>query len=52
MSTSQEILKDLADIIVNASNEKRDLSSQEIAYFDAMFEKALKLSSLESENLK
>lgn len=45
MSQSQDILKELADMIVNASFEERNLSSVEYEYFDIMFEKALKLSS-------
>ena len=50
MSESQEILKELAEIIVNASNEDRGLSSQESEFFEIMFEKALKISSSDEEN--
>jgi hypothetical protein len=45
MNKSHEILKELADIIVNASLEERSLSAVEYEYFDVMFEKALKISS-------
>jgi hypothetical protein len=45
MSQSLEILKELADMIVNASFEERNLSDVEHEYFDMMFERALKLSS-------
>jgi hypothetical protein len=50
MSQSYKILKDLADIIVNASYEERNLTSIECEYIDTMFSKALKLSSSEDEN--
>jgi len=49
MNQSLEILKELADIIVNASLEKRVLSEQEHVYFDQMFDKALELSFLQDK---
>ncbi|MEX0854702.1 MAG: hypothetical protein WD018_02930 [Nitrosopumilaceae archaeon] len=45
MSQSLEILRELADMIVNASWEERNLTAVEYEYFDVMFEKALKLSN-------
>jgi hypothetical protein len=45
MSQSLDILMDLADMLVNASLEERNLSPVEYEYFDIMFDKALKLSS-------
>jgi hypothetical protein len=50
MSQSLEILKELADMIVSASFEERNLSAVEYEYFDTMFDKAIKLSSSEAEN--
>lgn len=41
-----EILKELADLIVNASMEERSLSNSELQYFDEMFDKALELESI------
>ncbi|MGI0022738.1 MAG: hypothetical protein ACRD9Q_07750 [Nitrososphaeraceae archaeon] len=45
MSQSLEILRELADMIVNASFEERKLTAVECEYFDVMFEKTLKLSN-------
>lgn len=45
LSPNIEILKELADLIVNASMEERNLSASEHEYFDIMFEKALSLSA-------
>lgn len=50
MSQSLEILKELADLIVNASMEQRDLSHLEHEYFDSMFDKALALSLPKEKN--
>ena len=41
-----EILRELADLIVNASMEERSLSTLELQYFDEMFDKALELESI------
>jgi hypothetical protein len=49
LSQSIQILRELADLIVNASYEQRDLSQIEHEYFDVMFEKALKLAQTKSE---
>ena len=39
-----KILSDLADLLVHASYEERDLTDIEADYFDVMFEKALKIA--------
>ena len=46
MSQNIEILRELADLIVNASMEERSLSNSELQYFDEMFDKALELESI------
>ena len=46
---SLEILKELAEMIVNASYDERNLSDVEYEYFDLMFDKAIKLSLLENQ---
>jgi len=50
MNESVEILKELGDMVVKASNQNRGLSSQENEYFERMFEKALELTFLDYEN--
>ena len=49
MSQNIEILRELADLIVNASMEERSLSNSELQYFDEMFDKALELESINNK---
>ncbi len=41
MSTKDEITNELANLIVTAMNEERDLSSNEIEYFDTLLSKII-----------